>query len=157
MVKVLFVCTGNICRSPIAHGLLRVRAAEAGLGDRVGVSSAGTHGYHVGDPPDPRAIATAARHGVDIGDLRARKVAVTDFQDHDLICALEESHKDVLDRLSPPEWRPRIRLLMEFAPDPPTRNVPDPYYGGARDFEQAFALIDSAVRGIVARIGQGDA
>jgi protein-tyrosine phosphatase len=155
-MKVLFVCMGNICRSPTAHGVfaryLRERAPELD----VGVDSAGTHDYHVGSPPDPRAIAAAARRGVDLTAQRARLVEVADFQRHDLIVAMDRLNREVLLDLSPAAYRERVRLLMEFAgvplDDGEQLDVPDPYYGGAVGFERVLDLVEQAADGLLAEI-----
>src|SRR6185436_17201474 len=155
-MKVLFVCMGNICRSPTAHGVfaryLRERAPELD----VEVDSAGTHDYHVGSPPDPRAIEAAARRGVDLTAQRARVVKVTDFQRHDLIVAMDRLNREVLLDLSPAAYRERVRLLMEFAgvplDDGEQLDVPDPYYGGAVGFERVLDLVEQAADGLLAEI-----
>jgi protein-tyrosine phosphatase len=147
---------GNICRSPTAHGVfaryLRERAPELD----VEVDSAGTHDYHVGSPPDPRAIAAAARRGVDLTAQRARLVKVADFQRHDLIVAMDRLNREVLLDLSPAAYRERVRLLMEFAgvplDDGEQLDVPDPYYGGAVGFERVLDLIEQAADGLLAEI-----
>ena len=155
-IRVLFVCMGNICRSPTAHGVfaryLRERAPELD----VEVDSAGTHDYHVGSPPDPRAIAAAARRGVDLTAQRARLVKVADFQRHDLIVAMDRLNREVLLDLSPAAYRERVRLLMEFAgvplDDSEQLDVPDPYYGGAVGFERVLDLVEQAADGLLAEI-----
>ena len=147
---------GNICRSPTAHGVfaryLRERAPELD----VEVDSAGTHDYHVGSPPDPRAIAAAARRGVDLTAQRARVVKVADFQRHDLIVAMDRLNREVLLDLSPAAYRERVRLLMEFAgvplDDGEQLDVPDPYYGGAVGFERVLDLVEQAADGLLAEI-----
>jgi protein-tyrosine phosphatase len=144
---------GNICRSPTAHGAfaryLRERAPELD----VQVDSAGTHDYHVGSPPDPRAIAAAARRGIDLTAQRARLVTVSDFQRHDLIVAMDRLNREVLLELSPVAYRDRVRLLMEFAGVPPEEgeliDVPDPYYGGAVGFERVLDLVEQAADGLL--------
>jgi protein-tyrosine phosphatase len=144
---------GNICRSPTAHGAfaryLRERAPELD----VQVDSAGTHDYHVGSPPDPRAIAAAARRGIDLPAQRARLVTVLDFQRHDLIVAMDRLNREVLLELSPVAYRDRVRLLMEFAGVPPEEgeliDVPDPYYGGAVGFERVLDLVEQAADGLL--------
>ncbi len=147
---------GNICRSPTAHGVfaryLRERAPELD----VEVDSAGTHDYHVGSPPDPRAIAAAARRGVDLTAQRARLVKVADFQRHDLIVAMDRLNREVLLDLSPAAYRERVRLMMEFAgvplDDGEQLDVPDPYYGGAVGFERVLDLVEQAADGLLAEI-----
>lgn len=148
-VKVLFVCTGNICRSPLAEGLLRALAGEAGLA--VEADSAGTHDYEIGDPPDPRSVASALRRGIDISDHRARQVDEIDFEHFDLIVALDRGHHRILRQLAPRGARARLHLLMEFAPgDPP--DVRDPYYGDAAGFDPVRDQIERGVRGLLERL-----
>jgi len=153
LVKVLFVCTGNICRSPTAHGLLRAHAATAGLTDQIQADSAGTHSYHAGQPPDPRSTATARKHGIDLSDLRARPVTRNDFGDFDIIAVMEQSHERALRKLCPAGLTPRISLLMRFAPDAASLEVPDPYYGD-EGFETVFRMIESGVLGLIDHIRQ---
>ncbi|HZH26807.1 MAG TPA: low molecular weight protein-tyrosine-phosphatase [Azospirillaceae bacterium] len=152
MFGVLFVCTGNICRSPTAEGVFRVLAAESGLGALVGTGSAGTHDYHVGEPPDPRSQAVAARHGIDISGQRARLLAASDFSRHELLVAMDRGHEAVLRRRCPPDRADRIRLFMDYLPGEGLRDVPDPYYGKAADFERAFDLIARGARAIVEEV-----
>ena len=130
-IRVLFVCMGNICRSPTAEGVFRKLVQERAPHLEVEIDSAGTHGYHVGDPPDRRAIAAAARRGVDLGGLRARTVEDADFEGFDLLVAMDQLNREVLLDRSPDEYRERIRLMLEFAPSTDLEDVPDPYYGGA--------------------------
>lgn len=148
LVKVLFVCTGNICRSPTAEGILRVRAQQTGLADWVKVDSAGTHGYHAGEPPDPRSVATAMRHQVDIQDLRARQVTGADFLECDVIAAMENTHRQQLLRICPPELASRVTLLMSFSGARPVPEVPDPYYGDD-GFEAVFRMIEHGIAGLL--------
>jgi protein-tyrosine phosphatase len=144
---------GNICRSPTAEGvftrLLRERAPEL----TVEVDSAGTHDYHVGEPPDRRAIAAAARRGVDISTLRARRVDAEDFARFDLIVAMDQDNRSTLLRMSPASLHERIRLLMEFAGDVEGMlDVPDPYYGGAVGFERVLDLVERAAEGLLREV-----
>ena len=148
--RLLVVCLGNICRSPMAEGALRARLREAGLDDRIEVDSAGTGDWHVGQPPDRRAIATAHRHGVDIGGLRARQLRRTDFQDFDwLLCADDANLRDVR-ALVPRSGRGRSVLFMEWAGL--SGPIPDPYTGGDEHFEQVWAQVDGAAQAAVARL-----
>jgi protein-tyrosine phosphatase len=151
LVKVLFVCTGNICRSPTAHGLLRAHAATAGLGKQILVDSAGTHGYHTGNGPDPRSVATASTHGIDLSDLRARQITATDFATFDIISVMERKHEQALHKLCPVGLSHRVGLLMRFAPHSPSLEVPDPYYGD-EGFETVFRMIESGVLGLLDHI-----
>jgi protein-tyrosine phosphatase len=147
--RVLFVCMGNICRSPTAEGVFRKflqeRAPELG----VHVDSAGTHAYHVGAPPDPRALRAAERRGVDLRDKRARQIVAEDFAHFELVLAMDEVNRAELLERSPPEYHARIRLLLEFAPRLGRREVPDPYYGGANGFEHVLDLVEEAVPGVL--------
>ena len=153
-VRLLLVCLGNICRSPMAEGALRARLREAGLDHRVSVDSVGTGNWHVGDPPDPRAIATAARHGVDISGLRARQLCAADFADFDgLLCADPDNLREVR-ALAPAGTRAEMSLLLEWAGQG-SMAVPDPYTGGDADFEQVWAMVDRAALAVVERLRQG--
>ncbi|PWC36383.1 low molecular weight protein-tyrosine-phosphatase [Azospirillum sp. TSO35-2] len=149
MVKVLFVCTGNICRSPTAEGVFRQLAANAGLDGVVAADSAGTHGYHVGEPPDPRTRRAALTRGVDLSDLRARKVTAADFTRFDHILAMDHGHLADLRRLAPPDATAALRLFLDDAPGLQGRAVPDPYYGGAAGFEEVLDLCEAGARGLL--------
>jgi protein-tyrosine phosphatase len=148
-MRILFVCMGNICRSPTAEGVFRhvlsTRAPEL----QIEIDSAGTHDYHVGSPPDRRAIAAAQRRGIDLSSLRARMVSAEDFAHYDLILAMDEENLSELKRRAPPTHHERIRLMMEFAPQAPSRWVPDPYYGGAQGFEEVLDLLEEAANGLI--------
>ncbi len=149
-VSVLFVCMGNICRSPTAHGVFRQMVEDEGLGGAIEVDSAGTHSYHVGSPPDERAQQTAQRRGLDMGDLRARKAKARDFDRFDLVLAMDRDNYAILESYTTPETGEKLRLFMEFAPDHwRTREVPDPYYGGPNGFEQVFDMVEDASRGLI--------
>jgi len=148
-MRILFVCMGNICRSPTAEGVFRRLVAERGPGAEIEVDSAGTHDYHVGDPPDPRSIAAAARRGVDLRQLRARLIRDEDFERFDLIIAMDRLNRETLLERSPAPFRERIRLFMEFASDPEVEDVPDPYYGGAPGFERVLDLAEEAAAGLL--------
>jgi len=149
LVKLLFVCTGNICRSPTAHGILRARIRAAGLEAHVACDSAGTHGYHVGDPPDPRSIATARQFGVEIGDLRARKVRAADLDEFDIIAVAEKAHRRALLALRATPPRAVIRLLPSWLGE--TGEVPDPYYDD-RSFAPVYRLIERSVDALFAEV-----
>jgi protein-tyrosine phosphatase len=152
MLKVLFVCMGNICRSPTAQGLFRKLLEERDLAHQVLVDSAGTHDYHIGLPPDERAQQTAWRRGIDIGDLRARMVSRQDFIEFDYILAMDRENYRLLESECPRDQRHKLRLLLDYAPDLGFEEVPDPYYGGPRGFEQVMDLIQSACEGLLADI-----
>jgi protein-tyrosine phosphatase len=152
MIRVLFVCLGNICRSPTAEGVFRDRVARAGLAHAIATDSAGTHDYHIGDPPDPRARAAARRRGVDISDLRGRQIARADFEHFHYVLAMDRSNLRNLSRLCPKGAESRLRLFLEFAPDGAPDEVPDPYYGGAEGFEHVLDLAEAAADGLLAHI-----
>ncbi len=148
----LVVCLGNICRSPLAEGALRARIEASPLAGRVMVDSAGTGGWHAGEPPDRRAIACARGHGVDIAGLRARQLRARDFEDfHWLLCADADNLRDVR-ALAPPGARERTALLLDWAGTVPHGEVPDPYYGDGSHFEGVWQLVDTAARAVVARL-----
>src|SRR5690606_34145733 len=147
--RVLFVCMGNICRSPTAEGVFRKVLAERAPGLTIEVDSAGTHAYHVGEPPDPRARRAAQRRGVDLEPLRARRVVLEDFERFDLLLAMDELNKATLLEIAPPEHHVKIRLLLEFAPQLGREDVPDPYYGGSNGFEYVLDLVEEASVGLL--------
>lgn len=147
MVAVLFVCTGNICRSPTADGVLRRLVAEDGLEGRINVDSAGTGHWHAGDPPDPRAIAAAARRGTDLSPLRARVVVPDDLDRFDLVLAMDNGHLAALRRLArTAEQRQKIELFLG------THEVPDPYYGDATDFAHVLDLCEAGCQALMPRL-----
>ena len=152
-MRVLCVCMGNICRSPTAEAVLRELARREAPELTLEVDSAGTHGYHVGDPPDPRAVAAAARRGYDLSPLRARQFTAKDFERFDLILAMDEDNRATMLR----QGSGRVELLLSYAPQWGERNVPDPYYGGEAGFERVLDLIESAARGVIESLGQMDA
>jgi protein-tyrosine phosphatase len=154
-MKILFVCMGNICRSPTAEAVLRTLAAREAPELAIEVDSAGTAGYHVGSPPDPRTRAAARRRGYDLERLRARVIEPTDFERFDLILAMDEENLHVLRRRAPPPAHERVRLFLEFAPQQDVREVPDPYYGGPNGFEEVLDLVEVAARGLLAHLRQG--
>jgi protein-tyrosine phosphatase len=143
---------GNICRSPTAEGVFRDHVSRHAPDLAIEIDSAGTHDYHVGEPPDARSQRAAARRGIDLSGLRARQVADADFEHFDLILAMDPlNHVTLLDR-SAPEFHPRIRLLLEFAPGAGRLDVPDPYYGGASGFEEVLDLVEQASAGLLEEI-----
>ncbi len=149
MIKVLFVCTGNICRSPSAEGVFRRMVRNAGLDGQIATDSAGTHDYHVGEAPDPRSVEAARARGIDIDDLRARQVRPRDFDEFDLILAMDRGHAALLNGMAPDHARDRIHLFMDFAPEAPKREVPDPYYGEGTHFNETLDLIEAASTGLL--------
>ncbi|WP_247661130.1 low molecular weight protein-tyrosine-phosphatase [Ideonella alba] len=153
-VRVLMVCTGNICRSPTAEGVLRALAAQAGWRQRLEVDSAGTTAYHVGEPPDERSQAHALRRGYDLSAQRARQVQDEDFRRFDWILAMDRGHLRELRDRAPVLVHDRIRLLLDFAPGLAGRDVPDPYYGGATGFEQVLDLVEEGCRGFLAEVAR---
>ena len=152
MIKVLFVCLGNICRSPSAEGVFRKLVEEQGLIDMIEIDSAGTHAYHVGSPPDSRAQEAARRRGIDMSGLLGRRVDEGDFYVFDYILAMDESNEYHLREMAPSEEIYRVRRFLEFAPERSEREVPDPYYGGATGFENVLDLIEDASKGLLADI-----
>ena len=151
-IRVLMVCLGNICRSPTAEAMLRGKVHEAGLDDRVEVDSAGTADYHVDSPPDRRAIAHGERRGLAMQHLRGRQVERADFDRFDFILAMDEDNFANLQRIRPAGSRAKVALLMSFAPRAGVREVPDPYYGGAEDFEHVLDLSAAAADGFIASL-----
>ncbi|MCP1726710.1 protein-tyrosine phosphatase [Natronospira proteinivora] len=149
--RILFVCMGNICRSPTAEAVFRHRLTAHGHALSLVIDSAGTHGYHVGHPPDGRAVEAAARRGVSLEGITARRVEEGDFHRFDLILCADESNLRMLEEMQPPGSPARLQLLLEFA-DSSEREVPDPYYGGDKGFEKVLDLIESACDGLIHRL-----
>ena len=149
MVRVLFVCMGNICRSPTAEGVFRSLLEQHALDERVGVDSAGTHAYHLGHGPDRRSQAAALRRGVDLSAQRARRVEVADFEVFEYVLAMDEENMAALHEICPPEYRHKVQLLLEYAAHLNVREVPDPYYGGLNGFERVLDLIEAGAQGLV--------
>jgi low molecular weight protein-tyrosine phosphatase len=153
-ISVLFVCTGNICRSPTAEAIFRKLVAEAGMSGWVLADSAGTHGYHVGEAPDPRAQDAAAERGYDLSSLRARKVERDDLQRFDLIVAMDRGHFTLLSRMAQPSTTHKLKLMMSYANAFKEKDVPDPYYGERQDFERALDMLEDAARGLLESLGR---
>jgi protein-tyrosine phosphatase len=149
-MKILFVCLGNICRSPTAEGVTRVIAGREAPELVLELDSAGTAAYHAGSAPDARTVATAARRGYQISHLRARVVTAEDFAAFDLILAMDQENLAVLRKRAPVAAQHRLRLFLEFAPEQDRREVPDPYYGGPNGFEDVLDLTEAAARGLLA-------
>jgi protein-tyrosine phosphatase len=151
-MRILFVCLGNICRSPTAAAVFRAMVKRDAPELTVDIDSAGTAGYHVGEPPDPRTRQAAARRGYDLSNLRARVVEIADFERFDLILAMDRENLSALRQRSPPAALSRLRLMLEFAPSSETLEVPDPYYGGPNGFEEVLDLIEEASRGLLQHV-----
>jgi protein-tyrosine phosphatase len=149
MTKVLFVCMGNICRSPMAEGMFRRAVQNAGMEREVTTDSAGTHAYHVGDTPDPRAQEAVRRRGADISQLRGRKVADTDFEVFDYILVMDGDNYSKLIERAPARHHGKIRRLLSFSRKYPNLDVVDPYYGGAQGFEENLDMIEDAIQGLI--------
>ncbi|PIE83615.1 MAG: phosphotyrosine protein phosphatase [Candidatus Contendobacter odensis] len=153
MLKVLFVCMGNICRSPVAEGVFQRMLEEADLSRKIAVDSAGTHSYHIGSQPDTRSQSTARLRDIDLSNLRARQIDKADFSEFDYILAMDRSNLEhLLFLCQDSSLQRRIRLLMDFAPDLPEREVPDPYYGGANGFDRVMDMIEVAAQGLLKHI-----
>jgi protein-tyrosine phosphatase len=149
MTKVLFVCMGNICRSPMAEGVFRKLVRDAGLQDVVHIASAGTHAYHVGEPPDVRAQQSARKRGYELTDLRARQVTQEDFHEFDLILAMDWENLALLQQQCPRSQKHKLHLLMRYAGEFEAATVPDPYYGGAEGFNTVLDYVEDACQGLL--------
>ena len=147
-ISVLFVCMGNICRSPTAEGVFRHHVTEARLSDEIIIDSAGTHAYHVGSPPDRRATAAAERRGISLSGLHARRVSDEDFERFDYIIAMDLDNVERLKDEAQPKHHRKVKLFLEFSSGK-EREVPDPYYGGASGFERVLDLVEEASRGLL--------
>jgi len=150
--RVLMVCMGNICRSPTAEGVLRHKLQAAGLAAQVEVASAGTHGYHTSEPPDPRAIKHAAARGYDLSRQRARRVAKEDFERFDWVLAMDRDNLEWLQDMAPEGSRARVGLLLSHAPELGLHEVPDPYYGAPAGFDRVLDLVEHACDGFIATL-----
>ena len=153
-ISVLFVCMGNICRSPTAQGVFEQLVEAHGLSNAIIVDSAGTHAYHVGERPDERASQAASRRGVDMRRQRARRVSEADFEEFDLVLAMDNTNYADLGAVCPPGHETKLRLFLDFAPGISEREVPDPYYGGPGGFERVLDLVEMAAAGLLADIRQ---
>jgi protein-tyrosine phosphatase len=149
---VLFCCTGNICRSPTAEGVFKKKVADARLTGRIVSDSAGTHGYHVGEPPDPRTQKAARARGYDLSALRARRVERVDFEHFDLVLAMDHDNRAFLARLCLPSASHKLKLMMEYARCYKVPEVPDPYDGGPEDFETVLEMLEDATGGLLEAI-----
>ncbi len=151
-VKILFVCMGNICRSPTAHGVFRKLVEVANLDHLIEIDSAGTHSYHIGKEPDPRSRQVAQLRGYDLSDLQARRVSVQDCEQFDYVVAMDEENLMKLEELCPEGHKHKLCLLLDFSADSMLREVPDPYYGGKRGFERVLDLVEDASKGLLQHI-----
>lgn len=151
-IRILFVCLGNICRSPTAEVVFRAAVQRAGLGPRLQVDSAGTGEWHTGSPPDYRAIAHAAKRGYDLKPLRARQVSIADFDRFHWILAMDGSNLDHLQAMRPPDFGGHLGLFLELAPQLELREVPDPYDGGPEGFERMLDLIERGSEAFAAKL-----
>ena len=154
MFRVLFVCMGNICRSPTAEGVFKAMVTREGLDKQSEADSAGTHGYHIGSPPDSRSTAAAKARGYDLEPLRARRVSATDFEAFDLVLAMDSENEAALQKLCPVDRKDRLKRFLDFAPGQKTREVPDPYYGGPKGFERVLDLAEAGSEGLITFIRQ---
>ena len=152
MVKVLFVCMGNICRSPSAEGVFKDKVSATGLDDKIHIDSAGTHAYHIGNPPDPRSQAAAIKRDYDLSTQRARKVKINDFDEFDYVIAMDMSNEDDLQAICPSGMEEKIHLFLNFSNNTDKKEVPDPYYGGGNGFETVLDLIEDAADGLIAHL-----
>lgn len=153
-VSVVFVCMGNICRSPTAEAVFRHYVESAGLSRHILIDSAGTHDFHIGDPPDSRAQRAAQQRGYDLSKLRGRQVGEDDFRRFDYVLAMDRANLAILQRITPPDSDTRARLFLEYSRHHTEREVPDPYYGGAGGFEHVLDMVEDAAQGLLEEIRQ---
>ena len=151
-VNVLFICLGNICRSPTAHGVFAQQVADAGLEHAIRIDSAGTGAWHVGEAPDTRATEAARARGYDLSPLRARQVSPEDFERFDYILAMDRSNLSHLGAMEPRGYAGHLGLFLDFHPRPPLREVPDPYYGGRDGFDEVLDLVEAAGQALLESI-----
>ena len=151
-VKVLFVCMGNICRSPTAEGVFQHLVDQHNYQEYIEIDSAGTHAYHVGDAPDPRSQEAAARRGIKMNHLRGRKAVSNDIEEFDYILAMDRENYDNLLAICPPGLEEKITLFMSYAPDRPEDEVPDPYFGGGGGFDRVLDMIEDSALGLLEEI-----
>ena len=154
-MKILFVCMGNICRSPMAEGYFRKLLEERAAHLDISIDSAGTHGYHAGSPPDDRAQTATRRRGIDISGLTARSVIASDFECYDYILAMDQDNLADLKERADPVYHDRIHLFLDYSEDHAGSDVPDPYYGGRTGFERVLDLIEQAAAGLLSELEQG--
>jgi protein-tyrosine phosphatase len=154
MVKVLFVCMGNICRSPTAHGVFEHMLNEQGLVAAIEVDSCGTHAYHIDEAPDRRSQQVAEQRGIGLGHLRARRVEMSDFEYFDYILAMDRDNLSILESLCPSQHADKLSLFLDFAPSRSESEVPDPYYGGPKGFDIVLDMVEAASEGLLDDIRQ---
>ncbi len=150
--KILFVCMGNICRSPTAEGVFRHKVEQANIADQFVIDSAGTHAYHIGDAPDLRSQEYARKRGIDLSTQRARQVQASDFAKFDLLLAMDKDNLRLLQNQCPDEHQHKLKLMMSYATHSPSDVVPDPYYGGGRGFDVVLDYLEDAAEGLLADI-----
>jgi protein-tyrosine phosphatase len=148
-INVLFVCLGNICRSPTAEGVFTKLVKDCGVSHRFRIDSAGTHDYHIGKPPDQRAQQAALNRGIDLSALRARQVQVEDFEEFDSILAMDKENLEGLLYLGPKARHHKVELFLDYAPRLGIREVPDPYFGGSQGFERVLDMVEEAANGLL--------
>ncbi len=153
-ISVLFVCMGNICRSPTAEGVFRGLVREQGLEDKIAIDSAGTHSYHIGKPPDSRAQLAANKRDIDLSDLRARQFRAEDFEDFDYVLAMDQANYLDMQLLYDGKLPVNFSLFLDYAEHYPEQEVPDPYFGGDHGFEHVLNLVEDASRGLLRHIRQ---
>ena len=151
-IKVLFVCMGNICRSPTAEGVFTKLVKDKKLEHRFTIDSAGTHAYHIGEAPDLRSQRVAAERGVQLSHLRARKVIMGDFDEFDYLLAMDDDNYSILMNACPEHHRHKVRYFLDFAPELKQREVPDPYYGGQYGFERVLDMVEAASEGFLSHL-----
>jgi len=151
-IKVLFVCMGNICRSPTAEGVFAKLLKEQNLEAYFGIDSAGTHAYHIGEPPDPRALHAALERDIQLTHIRSRKVEMGDFEDFDFLLAMDDDNYATLMDVCPDEYKDKVSYFLDYAPHLGTREVPDPYFGGKYGFERVLDMIEAASSGFLSML-----
>lgn len=151
-ISVIFICMGNICRSPTAEAVFRHYVEDAGLAGNILIDSAGTHDYHIGEPPDLRTQRAAGQRGYEMGGLRGRQVEEGDFLRFDYVLAMDKANLAILQRLAPPDSKAQVQLFLDFARRHAGREVPDPYYGGAEGFEHVLDMVEDAAQGLLQHI-----
>jgi protein-tyrosine phosphatase len=149
MIKVLFICMGNICRSPTAHGVFRKMVADKNLSDQIVIDSAGTHAYHIGNPPDPRSMRAALSRGIDLSDLTARQLDDYDFEEFDYLLVADDDNYHLTREACPIEFRHKIKYMLEFATRGGVKEVPDPYFGQGDGFARVLDLLQDACEGLL--------